>query len=384
MSGKDRPQRVKGYDPFLFISTLLLLGIGIIMVYSASSTIAMKRFDNHTYFFGKQVIHALIAIAAMVGIRYVPYSLYRHVAYPLLAIAFVLLALLYVPEIGRTVGGARRWMSLLGISFQPSELARLALVIYLAESMSKKEERMKTFSIGILPHSILFAIFATLILFQPDFGMVVMIALIGWIMLFVGGARITYLGGALVVFLPVAYYVLSQAGYRMQRLASFIDPWKHQNDAGYQIVHSLMAFGSGGIFGSGLGNGYQKLFYLPEPHTDFIFSVIGEELGLVGISVVISLYCILIWRGTMIAVTAKDLFATFLATGLTAMLGLQASINVAVAMGLLPTKGLTLPFVSYGGTSMVINAVAVGILMNISAQHMSVRRRKAPKQVGSG
>lgn len=379
MSGKDRPQRTKGYDPFLFISTLLLLGIGIIMVYSASSTIAMKRFDNHTYFFGKQVIHALIAIAAMAGIRYVPYSLYRHVAYPLLAIAFALLALLYVPDIGRSVGGARRWMSLLGISFQPSELARLALVIYLAESMSKKEERMKTFSIGILPHSILFAIFATLILFQPDFGMVVIIALIGWIMLFVGGARITYLGGALVVLFPVAYYVLSQAGYRMQRLASFIDPWKYQNDAGYQIVHSLMAFGSGGIFGSGLGNGYQKLFYLPEPHTDFIFSVIGEELGLVGISVVISLYCVLLWRGTTIAVTAKDLFATFLATGLTAMLGLQASINVAVAMGLLPTKGLTLPFVSYGGTSMVINALAVGILMNISAQHMSVRRRKARK-----
>ncbi len=379
MSGKDRTQRVKGYDPFLFISTLLLLSVGIIMVYSASSTIAMKRFDNHTYFFGKQVIHALIAIAAMSGIRYVPYSLYKYCAYPLLAIAFVLLALLYVPEIGRTVGGARRWMSLLGISFQPSELARLALVIYLAESMSKKEERMKTFSIGILPHSILFAVFATLILFQPDFGMVVMIALIGWIMLFVGGARISYLGGALVVLFPVAYYVLSQAGYRMQRLASFIDPWKHQNDAGYQIVHSLMAFGSGGIFGSGLGNGYQKLFYLPEPHTDFIFSVIGEELGLVGISVVISLYCVLLWRGTIIAVTAKDLFATFLATGLTAMLGLQASINVAVAMGLLPTKGLTLPFVSYGGTSMIINAVAVGILMNISAQHMSARRRKARK-----
>lgn len=378
MSGKEGIHRQRGYDPFLLISALLLLGVGIIMVYSASSMIAMKRFESHTYFFNRHLMHTLIALTALTAFRYVPYSVYKTLAYPLLGFAFLLLVLLYFPNLGRTVGGARRWMSLFGVSFQPSEFARLALVIYLAHSMSKKQEVMKSFSIGFLPHCIVFGGFATLILFQPDFGMVVMIALIGWIMLFVGGARIAYLGGSVAILSPIAYYVLSLAGYRLQRLVSFVDPWKYQNDAGYQIVHSLMAFGSGGIFGAGLGNGYQKLFYLPEPHTDFIFSVIGEELGFVGISLVISLYGALVWRGTTIAIKARDLFATFLATGLTVTLGLQACINVAVTMGLLPTKGLTLPLISYGGTSMVINATAIGILMNISAQHMPRRRLKKP------
>jgi cell division protein FtsW len=362
------------HDPYLLISTLLLMAIGIIMVYSASSMIAMKRFDSHTYFFNRQVIHVLIALMTLAVFRYVPYRIFRPSAYPLLGIAFVLLIALYLPGVGRTVGGARRWMTLFGLSFQPAEFARLALIIYLANSMYKKQEKIKSFSIGFLPHFLLFGGFAALILFQPDFGMVAMIAVIGWIMLFVGGVRLSHLSGALLVLFPLAYYILTLAGYRLQRIASFIDPWKYQNDAGYQIVHSLMAFGSGGVLGSGIGNGYQKLFYLPEPHTDFIFSVVGEELGLVGIGLVISLYAVVVWRGTRIAMTAKDLFATFLATGLTATLGLQACINIAVSMGLLPTKGLTLPLMSYGGTSMVINAMAVGILMNISAQQMPAPR----------
>jgi cell division protein FtsW len=340
--------------------------------------IAMKRFDSHTYFFNRQVIHAMIAVAALGLFRTIPYSIYKSLAYPLLGLAFALLVALFLPGIGRTVGGARRWMSFLGISFQPSEFARLALVLYLANSLYKKQEKVTSFTIGFLPHFLLLGAFAVLILLQPDFGMVAMIAVIAWIMLFVGGVRLTYLAGTLLVLLPLAYYVLSLAGYRLQRLIGFMDPWKHQNDAGYQIVHSLMAFGSGGIFGAGIGNGYQKLFYLPEPHTDFIFSVIGEELGLVGITIVIGLYAVLVWRGTRIAMKAKDLFACFLATGLTATLGLQACTNVAVTMGLLPTKGLTLPLVSYGGTSMVINAIAVGILMNISAKQMpSHRTRKS-------
>ncbi len=198
--------------------------------------------------------------------------------------------------------------------------------------------------------------------------MAVMVALIVWTMLFVGGVRSSYLFPVLAAMVPIAYYVLIHAGYRLNRLTSFLDPWQYQSDAGYQVVHSLMAFGSGGIFGAGIGNSYQKLFYLPEPHTDFVFSVIGEELGLAGVCFVTGLYVMILWRGIVIAMRARDLFATFLAAGLTASVGLQVCINQAVTLGLLPTKGLTLPFISYGGTSLVMNAAAVGMLMNISAR----------------
>ena len=358
------------YDPFLLLSMAMLLGIGVVMVYSASSVIAMKRFGSDIYFFKKQALHALVAILVLVCCRHVPYSCYRTLVYPILGIAFLSLMALYVPGVGHTVGGAKRWLRFFGVSFQPSEFARLALVIYLAYSMSKKQERIKAFTIGFLPHVIVLGCLATLILMQPDFGMVAMIAVITWIMLFVGGARLSYLLGALVGMVPLAYYVLIHAGYRVKRLASFMDPWQCQSDAGYQVVHSLMAFGSGGILGTGIGTGYQKLFYLPEPHTDFIFSVVGEELGLIGVCFVTGLYFVILWRGVVIAMKARGLFATFLATGLTAALGLQACINAGVTLGLMPTKGLTLPFVSYGGTSLVMNAVAVGILMNISARRV--------------
>jgi cell division protein FtsW len=215
---------------------------------------------------------------------------------------------------------------------------------------------------------ILFVCFGLLIVMQPDFGMAAMIALIVWIMLFVGGVRLSYLFASLAAIAPLMYYLLIHAPYRLTRLLSFLNPWAYQGDAGYQIVHSLMAFGSGGVFGAGIGNGYQKLFYLPEPHTDFIFSVVGEELGLVGVGFMLVLYAMILWRGIVIAVRARDLFATFLATGLTTGLGLQACINTGVALGLMPTKGLTLPFVSYGGTSLIMSAATIGILMNISAR----------------
>lgn len=314
------------------------------------------------------MVHGLAAILALMLCRYVPYFFYRTMAYPILAVALLLLVALYVPDLGHTVGGAKRWLRFFGTSFQPSEFARLALIVYLAYSMSKKGERMKALSIGFLPHVVVFSCFTVLIVMQPDFGSAVIIAMIVGIMLFLGGVRLSYLLVALVAMAPVAYYFLIHAGYRLKRLASFMNPWQYESDAGYQVVHSLMAFGSGGIFGAGIGNGYQKLFYLPEPHTDFIFAVIGEELGLVGVCFVIGLYAMLVWRGIVIAIKARDDFATFLAAGLTVALGLQVCINAGVTLGLLPTKGLTLPFISYGGTSLVINTAAIGILMNISSR----------------
>jgi cell division protein FtsW len=359
-----------GYDGFLLLGTLVLLGIGLVMVYSASSAIALKRFGSDVYFFKRHVVYALAAILVLMVCRYVPYPFYRKMAYPILVVALLLLVALYLPGVGHPVGGARRWLRVLGLSFQPSELARLALIIYLAYSMSKKQEKIKVFAIGFLPHVIVFGSFVTLILMQPDFGMAAMLALVAWMMLFVGGVRLSYLFTALAGILPVVYYLLIHAGYRLRRLASFLDPWRYESDAGYQIVHSLMAFGSGGVTGAGIGKSCQKLFYLPEPHTDFVFSVLGEELGLVGVCLVMALYVMILWRGIVVAVRARDLFAIYLAVGLISALGLQVCINMGVTMGLLPTKGLTLPFVSYGGTSLLMNAAAIGILMNISARQV--------------
>ncbi len=368
MTNDQRTNDRGGYDGFLLLGTLLLLGIGVVMVYSASSAVALKRFGCDIYFFKRHLVYAVAAILVLIVCRHVPYHVYRKMAYPILVVAFLLLLALYLPGVGHPVGGARRWLRVFGLSIQPSEIARIALIIYLAYSMSKKQEKIKVFAIGFLPHAIVFVSFGALIVMQPDFGMAVMFALIAWTMLFIGGVRLSYLVTALAAILPVAYYLLIHVGYRLRRLASFLDPWRYESDAGYQIVHSLMAFGSGGVTGAGVGKSYQKLFYLPEPHTDFVFSVLGEELGLVGVCLVMGLYIMILWRGIVVAMKARDLFAIYLAVGLTSAIGLQVCINMGVAMGLLPTKGLTLPLVSYGGTSLLMNAAAIGILMNISAR----------------
>ena len=245
----------------------------------------------------------------------------------------------------------------------------MALVIYLAYSMSKKDELLRDFSVGFLPHMIVLGLFTILLLIQPDFGSVVIFGLLTWIMLFVGGCRILHLLSVVLLLAPMAWLFMTQADYRVRRLMSFMDPWQYRADEGYQIVHSFMAFGTGGITGAGLGKGYQKLFYLPEPHTDFIFSVVGEELGLIGVMIVILLYGIMLMRGIRIARHAQDRFGALLAMGITVTIGLQVCINMGVTLGLLPTKGLTLPFLSYGGTSLLINMAAVGIMMNIGARN---------------
>ena len=260
-----------------------------------------------------------------------------------------------------------RWLRIGGFTFQPSEFARFAFIIYLAYSMDKKKENIKDFSVGFLPHLLVLGIFAALILMQPDFGSVVIFGAITWLMLFVGGVRISHLLLSLVFIMPAAYIFMISAEYRIKRIISFLDPWQYSADEGYQIIHSLMAFGTGGIWGTGIGKGYQKLFYLPEPHTDFIFSVIGEELGLIGVLFIIALYALIFWRGIIIARNAKDTFCAFIAAGLITAIILQVCVNMGVTLGLLPTKGLTLPFLSYGGTSLLINMASIGILMNIGA-----------------
>ncbi|BBO82954.1 putative lipid II flippase FtsW [Desulfosarcina ovata subsp. sediminis] len=356
------------YDLGLLFPVLLLVGLGIVMVYSASSALAFKDFGSGYFFLKKQALFSLIGIVVLVLFSYVPFRLYRVLTYPALIITALMLVAVAFSSMGVTAGGSSRWLQLGPLRFQPSELARLALVIYLAYSMSKKDDLLRDFYVGFLPHVMVLGLFVLLLVVQPDFGSMVIFALLTWIMLFVGGCRISHLLMVVPVLAPMAWIFMTSADYRVQRLLSFLDPWKYRTEGGYQIVHSFMAFGTGGITGVGLGKGYQKLFYLPEPHTDFIFSVIGEELGLIGVLVVILLYGIMLMRGIHIARHAQDRFGAFLAMGITVTLGLQVCINMGVALGLLPTKGLTLPFLSYGGTSLLINMAAVGIMMNIGAR----------------
>lgn len=353
------------FDINLLIPVLILLGIGIIMVYSSSSAVAMKKFGSDYYFLKKQAAFSILGMIALLVCRKFPLKLLCSLTYPMLCAAFLFLVALQIPGVGVSVGGAVRWLHFGGLSFQPSEFTRFALIVYLAYSMSKKQDKLEDFYIGFLPHVLVLCIFISLIFFQPDFGSAVILGMITWIMMFVGGVQIKHLVSSLVVFIPIASVFLVSAEYRLQRLVSFWDPWQHAADGGYQLIHSLMAFGTGGVWGAGIGNGWQKMFYLPEPHTDFIFSVIGEELGLLGTMGIMGLYMVIVLKGIKIAMNAKDPFASFLAIGLTAAIGIQVCVNMAVTLGLLPTKGLTLPFLSYGGTSLLLNMISAGILMNI-------------------
>ncbi len=366
-SGAAPGSRSFSYDVGLLFPVLFLVGIGIVMIYSASSALAMKKYGSDYYFLKKQIVSGVLGIALLIACRHIPYRLYRVMAYPLLAVALVTLLALKLTPLAYTAGGSTRWLHLGPVTFQPSELARFAMVIYLAYSLSKKQEMIKAFSIGFVPHVVVLGILSGLILLEPDFGSVAILAAVTWIMLFVGGVRLLHLSAALLVLLPAGYMLMMNASYRLKRIMTFLDPWQYSSDQGYQIVHSLMAFGTGGIWGTGIGKGYQKLFYLPEPHTDFIFSVIGEELGLVGVVVILALYGLVLYRGIRIARGAQDTFGALMALGLISAIGLQVCVNMGVALGLLPTKGLPLPFLSYGGTSLLLSMASVGILMNIGS-----------------
>ena len=355
------------YDPGLLLAVLFLTGCGIVMVYSASSALALAKFGNDAYFLKRQVIFSLLGIGALVICGHLPYRVLRPLTYPLLLASLALLAAVKISSLGVTAGGSSRWLRIGPVNFQPVELARLALVIYMAYSLSKKEGHLDDFAVGFLPHVIVLTLFTGLLLLQPDFGSVMIFCALAWIMMFVAGVRLKHLLGCLLALVPMAAALIVFEPYRLKRMVSFLDPWSYPTEEGYQVIHSLLAFGTGGLWGTGIGQGYQKLFYLPEPHTDFIFSVIGEEFGLLGVLVILTAYGVVIWRGFAIGRQAGDNFASLAAVGITAAIGLQVAVNMGVALGMLPTKGLTLPFLSYGGSSLIINMAAVGILMNIGA-----------------
>jgi cell division protein FtsW len=375
---KTRAQRSPAtvYDVQLLFPVLFLVGIGIVMVFSSSSALALKKFGSEYYFLQKQAVFALVGLCALVLCRHVPYPAYRRLAYPFLVLALGLLVAVWLSPYGVSAGGSSRWLRVGPLRFQPSELARLALIVYMAYSMEKKADRIKEFSIGFMPHVVVMGVLVVLILRQPDFGSAAILACLAWLMMFIGGVRLRYLLSSCVLMGMAGFYVITHAGYRVRRLIAFWDPWRYSSDEGYQVVQSLMAFGTGGWWGAGIGKSVQKLFYLPEPHTDFIFSVIGEELGVAGVLAIIVLYAAIVWKGIRIARNAPDLFGCYLAIGLTAALGLQICINMGVTLGLLPPKGLTLPFLSYGGTSLVTNMATIGVLMNIGASGKTARGLK--------
>ncbi len=362
-------------DPILLTCVLLLVGLGIVMVYSAGAIRAADLFGKEHHYLTRQAIYASLGLGVMLVASRIPYQLYKRWTYPVLGAVLLMLILVLVPGIGSTQGGATRWLSLGSFYVQPSELAKFALVLYLAYSLTKKQGHIDTFSIGILPHLIVAGLALMLILVEPDFGTTAVLASILFAMMFVAGTRVLHLAGLFAAAAPLAFVAMMGAEYRRERFIAFLDPWPHQADTGFQLIQSWLAFHNGGVFGAGLGAGTQKLFYLPAAHTDFIFSVLGEELGLWGVLLTLTLFGVFIYRGTTLAQRAPDLFGRLLGTGITFIIGLQAVINMMVVMGLLPTKGLTLPFVSYGGSSMVAYLFMVGVLLNISSQALVENRR---------
>ncbi len=356
------------FDFILLFVALALVGIGIVMVYSTSAIIAGDRFGDPYYFLKRQALYAGVGFILMILMIFFPHEIFKRLAYPILILSILLLIAVLIPGIGHRAGGSMRWLKIGGFSFQPSEFAKLGLIIFLAYFLTKKEENIRSFSFGFLPTILFSGVVIALILKEPDFGAALFLTTMVFLLLFVSGARVIYIAGAFLLAAPVAYYFLMNAGYRYKRLMSFIRPWDDPTGTSFQIIQSFLSFGSGGLFGAGLGEGRQKLFFLPAPHTDFIFSVIGEEMGLVGAIIVVILFFILTLRGIHIGLAVEDRFSAYLALGVTLMISLQAVINMGVVLGLLPTKGLTLPFVSYGGTSLIANLIGVGILLHLSTR----------------
>ena len=355
-------------DPTLLILTVALTCFGVLMVYSASSIMALRDYGDGFYFLKRQGSYALIGLSLMVAAMHIDYHLWRRLAFVLLIVSTLLLAAVFLPGIGLSAGGAARWIRLPGFSFQPSEAAKVALIFYLAHSATRKEDRLKDFRYGFVPYMLVLAVWLLLLLAQRDLGGAVIMTLVTGTMLLVAGTRWRYLFLSVATAGPLFVYMILSEEYRRKRILAFLDPWDDPLNTGFQIIQSWMGFGLGGWFGAGLGEGQQKLFYLPEAHTDFIFSVIGEELGFIVALLLIGMFLTLVLRGLQIARRAQDGFGRLCAFGISLLLGLQAFANMAVVMGLVPNKGLVLPLISYGGSSLLCTLFSLGVLLNISAQ----------------
>jgi cell division protein FtsW len=344
-------------DMWLFGVAVVLLSAGVVMVYSASAIVAADRFHDPYFFLKKQLFWALLgAVAMLVAVRVD----YRRLE-----------PLVLVPPFGQAINGTRRWIRLGPVSFQPAELAKLALVIYLAAFVARRQDQLANIRRGLLPPLLVAGMFAGLVLVQPDLGNCLTLIALTFGLLYLAGSPARYLAWAMAPALPLLAVAIFMAPYRLRRMTAFWDPWSDPRGSGFQIIQSWLAFGNGGLTGQGIGGSRQKLFYLPESHTDFIFAVVGEELGFIGAIVLVGLFAVLIWRGLRVGLRAPDAFGAHLALGITLLIAIQTLLNLGVVTGLLPTKGLPLPFISFGGSALLVTMLGTGVLLNIS-QHAHV------------
>ena len=364
-TGIGKIQR-EGFDYFLLSIVMITVGVGVIMIYSTSYIPALKQLGDGLYFLRRQLLFVGLGFILCLGLAFFDYRLLsRYSAFILIGVVFLLILVL-IPGVGTRVGGSSRWLRAFGYSFQPTELAKLAIVIVLADFLARNEANLDGKARILFPLAVA-GLVAFLVLLQPDFGSAVLIGILLLLLWMVAGVRLKYIVGLGLLAVPLlAGLVVFGHGYRLRRVMIFLNPWSDPEGSGFQIIQSFVAFAHGGFAGQGLGEGSQKLFFLPEAHTDFIFSVIGEELGFLGVAGVLFLYLVFTQRGIRIALKAPDLFGSLLAFGIVVMVSFQALLNMGVVLGVLPTKGLTLPFISYGGTSLVVNLMAVGVLLSIA------------------
>ncbi len=355
-------------DMWLFVAVVALVSVGVVMVYSASAIIAADRFHDPYFFLKKQLFWAVLGFGCLWAAMTANYRILERLMLPLLVVSLVLLVLVLVPPFSQEINGTRRWFRWGPVSFQPAELAKFSLVVYLAHFLTRRREVVESFWLGLLPPLLVAGSMAGLVLLQPDLGSSLTLVVLVFCLLFLAGGRVRQMTLVAASALPLLAVAIYMAPYRLKRIMTFLDPWADPRGSGFQIIQSYLALGSGGLFGRGLGESKQKLFYLPEPHTDFVFAVLGEELGLLGAVSVIGLFGLLIWRGIRIGLGAPDPFGALLALGLTALLACQTLVNLGVVTGALPTKGLPLPFISFGGSSLIMAMVSVGVLLSIS-QH---------------
>lgn len=366
---------VRKYDITLFLTVIILIVTGLIMVYSTSAMASIVQYGVSYHFIIRQLIYVIISAFFIAFLMRNDYhalkSLYGFILFFIIGALF----LVFVPHIGISAGGSRRWLNLIFFSIEPSEFLKIAFIIYLANFLEKRKDILddNRYSLMFMSPFIFMGLLDFLLLKQPDFGTAAILFFITILMLFAGGVSLLYLISTLAFGSAIAYLLIFSVAYRRARILAFLHPFHDKTGIGFQIVQSMFAFARGGLFGTGLGNGKEKLFFLPTPYSDFVFSTVGEELGFIGVTIFIMLYLILAYRGLKIAINAPDLFGTYLAYGLTALIVISAFLNIGVVLGFLPTKGLALPFVSYGGSSMLASCIAIGILLNISSQ--SIKRK---------
>ncbi len=365
-------RRVGEPDLVLFVTVFALAGIGLAMSYSASAAFAQRAFGDSFFFLKRQFLWCLAGFAALFFFQRLDYRVFTKYTKVMLLVSFVALVLLLVPGIGKNVKGSVRWLSLGPVNIQPAEMVKIAMVVYLAKVFSTEHDGITNHVVQLLIPMLITAVMFMLIMLQPDFGTAIVLLVVSVLVLIVSGFPLAYILSLFVLSIPMFYLIIYQVAYRRARLLAFFDPWRFRYGIGYHIIQSFIAFKKGGFLGTGLGSGTQKLHRLPEPHTDFIFAVIAEESGLLGTVFIVLIFCVLLWRGMRVALGAPDEFGRLLAIGLTLLLVVQAFINIAVVTGRLPTTGVPLPFISYGGSSLMTTMIAAGVLLNISRYREAV------------